>query len=466
MGASPNSVGKAVFFELSGLNGGRFVLTSSNRGWYTDGGMNDLLRELLKVSRVAVLCAAAAWPAAAVPDAAGLMAALATNDDVQRLERAVEEAKTGKMMVTSMTSDRKAQRDATKELKKLERDLSKCKSRLRLRNEAISRLAKEVEKSGNINLRDRQGRTLAMLVAECNCTAAMEKVLADDPKLNLRDKSGLTALGYEQRAMGYALADYLQKRWAQAIENADEEAVTYLLDCGLPPETMVEGEPPLGYAIKSGKKDVVDTLLSMRPSVKTRMTDGTSMLEQAVLHDMSGAIRYLVSGGCNVNEPLSSGEHPFFRLVTRGSADAVRAWMDTASGMDMKLLPSTNPACLAARCGKPETLAAVLDSRANLLETPDEFGHTPLQEAARRGSAEMVAELLKRGAKADVVSKKGETPLMCAALSGNEAVVRALLQAAPGTKDAKDAAGRTAAWYAEQSGNAAAVKAVSSGNAQ
>ena len=55
---------------------------------------------------------------------------------------------------------------------------------------------------------------------------------------------------------------------------------------------------------------------------------------------------------------------------------------------------------------------------------------------------------------------------MCAALSGNEAVVRALLQAAPGTKDAKDAAGRTAAWYAEQSGNAAAVKAVSSGNAQ
>ncbi|MDD6813854.1 MAG: ankyrin repeat domain-containing protein [Akkermansia muciniphila] len=428
--------------------------------------MNELLSELLKASRAAVLCVAAALPATAVPDAAGLMAALATNDDVQRLERAVEDAKTGKMMMTSMTADRKAQRDATKELKKLERDLAKCKRQLKQRNEAIARLAKEVEKSGNINRRDKQGRTLAMLVAECNCTAAMEKVLADDPKLDLRDKAGQTALGYEQSVMGYALAAHLQKRWAQAIENADEDAVTYLLECGLPPDTLVEGEPPLGYAIKSGKKEVVDVLLATRPSVKTRMSDGTTMLEQAVLHNMSGAIRYLVGGGCNVNDPLSSGEHPFFRLVTRGNAEAVRTWLEVVPGMDAQKLPSTNPACVAARCGTPETLAAVLDSRANLLDTPDDFGHTPLQEAARRGSVEMIADLLKRGAKPDAVSKQGETPLMCAALSGNAAAVRALLQAAPETRDAKDAEGKTAARYAEQSGSAAAVQALSAGNEQ
>ena len=204
----------------------------------------------------------------------------------------------------------------------------------------------------------------------------------------------------------------------------------------------------------------------MRPSVKTRMSDGTTMLEQAVLHNMSGAICYLISGGCNVNEPLSSGEHPFFRLVTRGNAEAVRTWLEVVPGMDAQKLPSTNPACVAARCGTPETLAAVLDSRANLLDTPDEFGHTPLQEAARRGSVEMIADLLKRGAKPDAVSKQGETPLMCAALSGNAAAVRALLQAAPGTRDAKDAEGKTAARYAEQSGSAAAVQALSAGNAQ
>ena len=55
---------------------------------------------------------------------------------------------------------------------------------------------------------------------------------------------------------------------------------------------------------------------------------------------------------------------------------------------------------------------------------------------------------------------------MCAALSGNAAAVRALLQAAPETRDAKDAEGKIAARYAEQSGSAAAVQALSAGNAQ
>ncbi|MGN1308388.1 MAG: ankyrin repeat domain-containing protein [Akkermansia sp.] len=428
--------------------------------------MNALHRKLLLVCGGLLLSLSAVLRAGDVPSAASLMADLESNDDLRRLENAVREAETGKDMMKAAKADRKSQKEIKKQLKDLERDLAKLKREVKRRNEPISRLAKEVEKSGNIDMKDGQGRTLAMLVAECNCTSAMEKVLAAGPKLNIRDKDGRTALDYERRAMGYALARLLQQQWEDAVTNVDGAAIKYLLECGLSPDVAVMGEPPLGYAIKSGKKEVVDALLAVRPSVKKRMADGTSMLEQAIISDMAEAIRYLTANGCDVNERMRNGEHPFFRLVTRGGAEAVRAWMDSVSNMDLQQLPSTNPACVAARCGTPENLAAVLDSRADLLNSPDDYGNTPLMEAARRGSAEMVADLIKRGAKVDAVTKRKETPLMGAALSGSAEVVSALLKAAPALRDAKDAAGKTADWYAEQSGSSEAVRALAGGNAQ
>lgn len=394
-----------------------------------------------------LLCASAAPPVAAVPDVEKLMAYLEKNDDVLRLEFSE---------VESGGSDKSK---VKRELRELKRKLAKNKGFKSRRND-IEHLAREILKSGDINQRDSQGRTLAMLVVECNSTPAMKLVLDDEPDLSLRDQYGRTVMDYERRGQGQPLQDILQDYWERAFESGDGKAIPYLLSCGIPPECLLKGDPALGRAIKSGKQELVDIMIAQCPPVSARMVDGTSMMELAVCHNMPGVIRYLLMGGCDVNELMGNGEHPFFHLVTRGSAEAVRAWVDTATKMDTKLLPSSNPACVAARYGTPEALSAVLDSKPNLLNQQDNFGNTPLIEAARRGNTEMVADLLKRGARADVVSKWKETPLMGAAMSGNAEAVCALLKAAPSVRGVKDRYGKTAAAYARQSGNAEALKAL------
>src|SRR6185295_9716797 len=59
----------------------------------------------------------------------------------------------------------------------------------------------------------------------------------------------------------------------------------------------------------------------------------------------------------------------------------------------------------------------------------NEFGSTPLGEAASLGDARMVEALLRAGARPDLANQDGETPLMLAIKSGALPVVDALVKA-------------------------------------
>ena len=74
------------------------------------------------------------------------------------------------------------------------------------------------------------------------------------------------------------------------------------------------------------------------------------------------------------------------------------------------------------------TLQALCDGGSDL-QNADCEGWTPLHEAARAGQAELVTELLARGAKKDKADLSGFTPLCWAAKYGQLKAVRALLTA-------------------------------------
>ena len=59
-------------------------------------------------------------------------------------------------------------------------------------------------------------------------------------------------------------------------------------------------------------------------------------------------------------------------------------------------------------------------------EAKDEFGHTPLLNAALGGHEAVVQQLLAQGADIDAKDESGWTPLSYAAEGGHEAVVRLL----------------------------------------
>ncbi|MGB8169188.1 MAG: ankyrin repeat domain-containing protein [Chthoniobacteraceae bacterium] len=86
-------------------------------------------------------------------------------------------------------------------------------------------------------------------------------------------------------------------------------------------------------------------------------------------------------------------------------------------------------------------------------------GTTALHWAAYHDRADVVAQLLGAGAKADPANRYGITPLLLACQNGSEAIVRALLDTGADV-NAKERGGETALMLAARTGRPGAVKAL------
>jgi len=107
----------------------------------------------------------------------------------------------------------------------------------------------------------------------------------------------------------------------------------------------------------------------------------------------------------------------------------------------------------AAQQGDPSSLRAVLANEPGLARVRDQYGWTPLHEAARGGCCAAVRLLVARGAAIDARDNTGATPLHAAAKAGELGAAKLLLRsgADPG---AKDGSGFTPSDYAARVNNA------------
>ena len=108
------------------------------------------------------------------------------------------------------------------------------------------------------------------------------------------------------------------------------------------------------------------------------------------------------------------------------------------------------PLILASYSGSPEVVDLLLDHHA-AVHTGSRMGNA-LMAASFRGYTEIVAKLLKAGARVNDSNDAGGTALMYAALSGRTAVVELLLVEGA-EKGARNQQGLDAAALAEQQGN-------------
>lgn len=315
------------------------------------------------------------------------------------------------------------------------------------RKRFVAACLERVRQTGDINATDRNGCTLLMAVAHTGVDNATAAVLREKPDLSLADVNGHTALWYEMRGMGRLLNNTLTQEWHAALKAGNAEEVSRLLDCGISPATATEqGNPPLGEAIDRGQTAVIAELLRQDSTTPYPMTDGRTLLEVAVTKGNTAAIEYLLSHGANAEEALSTGERPLRYLLRCGTPEAVLSFLKGAE-LTNRAEGDTRVCCLAARYAPAETLRALLKT----LDKPheeDAYGNTPLLEAARRGEVS-VYDAVTDSTSFAWKNSRGETPLMHAALSGNETMVRRVLETMPAElRGQTDAAGHRAADYA------------------
>lgn len=108
------------------------------------------------------------------------------------------------------------------------------------------------------------------------------------------------------------------------------------------------------------------------------------------------------------------------------------------------------PLILASYSGSPEVVELLLQNHADV-HTGSRMG-TALMAASFRGYGDIVAKLLKAGARVNDTNEAGGTALMFAALSGRTEVVQLLLDQGA-QAGARDVRGLDAATLAEQQGN-------------
>ncbi len=150
----------------------------------------------------------------------------------------------------------------------------------------------------------------------------------------------------------------------------------------------------------------------------------TSFTKAAKFDDIS-EVKALVKAGVSPNT-LDPKGNPMLFLAVKDNSLQVIAYLANLPGVDVNLVNKSGetPLMIASIEGNlPIVKYLVLDKRAEI----NTLGWTPLQYACTRGHLELAQFLVANGAKVNALSPSDTTALMMAVMSGNEYLVKFLL---------------------------------------
>ena len=220
-------------------------------------------------------------------------------------------------------------------------------------------------------------------------------------------------------------------------------------------------DTPLIDAVKAGDMSSMRALIGRSIDVNQPAGDGGTALHWAVYHENPEAVDLLLRSGANVNSANALGVTSLWIASDHG--DTPRVAQLLAAGADANLAPPTGgtPLMLASRNGDAASVKLLLSHGANVNAAEEANGQTALMWAIARRHADVVGLLLQAGADVRVRSKSlkrvvllccptwpgdpegtveidqgGLTPLLFAALTGDTATARLLLDAGADVNEA------------------------------
>ena len=166
-------------------------------------------------------------------------------------------------------------------------------------------------------------------------------------------------------------------------------------------------------------------LVGMTLPVFAQTEDQINDFTKAAKFDDISTVKSLISKGVSPNTVDSQG-NPMLILAIRDKSTKVTQFLlkDPNTDVDLSNKYGETPLMIASIEGDlPAVKELVLQNHARL----DHLGWTPMHYACTKGQLEVAQFLVANGAIVDSTSLNGTTPLMMAVQSGNEQLIRFLL---------------------------------------
>lgn len=214
-----------------------------------------------------------------------------------------------------------------------------------------------------------------------------------------------------------------------------EHEIFKLVSYGATPEQWAEWlRVPLEHAASRGNLDLVNRLLAAGANVSPGWTGcrGRTLLDAAALGGNADVVSAFVraGAGAGINTlSISSGRSALYTATYCGHETAARRLI--LAGADVNFydpLDKCNVLAKAVESGHAQLVNDLL-IRGARTNTQDEYGVTPLHVAAALGEEAILSALLVAGADIDVRDSDSRTPLIWAVVRGRLAIVETLLAA-------------------------------------
>lgn len=317
-----------------------------------------------------------------------------------------------------------------------------------------------------INQKNPTGQTALMLGASKGSIDVVRLLLNDGASIDVRDNDGNTALiyaawkGFPQVA-GLLLRDgaNLNARnnkgdtaFTLAAASGQFEIVQLIMnDNAFPGSDSEEGERAFGFAASNGYTNIIRLLLEDGVNIDSRNENGQTALMRAAINNRADVISVLLGEGADAKLLDNNRYTAFTTAAFYNATNAMRIMMNEG-GISPDSKEAENAIRIAARNNKTESLKFLIQFGVDKNTRGGENGNTPLMLAALEGQEEATMILINARANVNDQNGNGETALMLAAGNSKKNTLKVLMKAGADI-NATDKNGKTALQHAISNGH-------------
>ncbi|KAI5856990.1 ankyrin repeat-containing domain protein [Tricharina praecox] len=177
------------------------------------------------------------------------------------------------------------------------------------------------------------------------------------------------------------------------------------------------GQTPLFRAAAARTTDALALFIEKGANVNATDFCKATALHEAASSGRIPAIEMLIKNFASVDAKDREKQTPLYYAVEHGQEDVVRKLLEHGADINIKDRVGMSPLSRAcAQCAvhiNVDMVQLLIENGADV-RSKDEDGMTPLHHACREGHEEVVRRLLKAGASAKAMDKRGENALAVA----------------------------------------------------